>query len=124
MPMVKLSKKIAPLALALAICSVYPVSSVWAEDKNDSDPVKTLFRANCKTCHWLDGGGTPIGQSMNAPDLRSEAVQKEPDARLSDQITNGKGNMPPFKNSLTPDQVHSLVGYVRQLGKAKPSAQK
>jgi len=122
--MVKLSKKIAPLALAVVISSISPTGSLWAADKDDSDKVKTLFGANCKSCHGVDGSGTPIGKSVNAPDLRSETVQQHSDAQWTEQITSGKGNMPAFKNSLTPDQVHSLVQYVRQLGGAKPSAQK
>lgn len=121
MPMVKFSRKFAPLALAVAISSVYP-NSLWAADKEDKG--KTLFGANCKSCHGVDGGGTPIGKSINAPDLRSDAVQKDSDAHFTEQITNGKGNMPAFKNSLTPDQVQTLVRYVRVLGAAKPSAQK
>ncbi len=124
MPIVKLSKRIAPLALALAISSICPIRSLWAADKAGSDKVKTLFGANCKSCHGVDGSGTPIGKSVDAPDLRSEAVQKQTDAQLAEVITGGKGNMPNFKNILTPDQVHSLVQYVRQLGGAKPSAQK
>jgi len=120
MQIVKLSK-IAPLALAVAISAVYPTGSLWAADTDDSDKVKATFSANCKSCHGVDGGGTPIGKSINAPDLRSDTVQKDSDAHFTEQITSGKGNMPAFKNSLTPDQIHSLVGYVRQLGKAKPS---
>lgn len=125
MPVVKFSTKTFPLALALAIFCILPLASVRAADKDDdAAKVKSLFGANCKYCHGVDGGGTPVGQSMNAPDLRSEAVQKHTDAQLTDQITNGKGNMPPFKNSLAPDQIQSLVRYVRQLGAAKPPAQK
>lgn len=121
MRIMKLSKKIAPLALAVAIFSLYPSGSLRAADKDDSDKVKAVFSANCKSCHGVDGSGTPIGKSMDAPDLRSEAVQQHTDAQWTDQISNGKGNMPPFKTSLTPDQIQGLVRYIRQLGKAKPS---
>ena len=125
MPVVKFSPKTFALALALAIFCILPLASVRAAEKDDdAAKVKSLFGANCKYCHGVDGGGTPVGQSMNAPDLRSEAVQKHTDAQLTDQITNGKGNMPPFKNSLAPEQIQSLVRYVRQLGAAKPPAQK
>jgi len=124
MPIVKLLKTIAPLALAVAISSIYPTGPLWAADKTDTDKVKTLFGANCKSCHGVDGSGTPIGKSVNAPDLRSEEVQKQTDAQLAEVISGGKGNMPNFKNILTPDEIHSLVRYVRQLGRAKPSSQK
>jgi len=111
-------KKIFPLAVAVAISSTYPAGALWAADKGDSDKVKTLFGANCKSCHGMDGSGTPIGKSVNAPDLRSETVQRQTDAQLAEVISGGKGNMPNFKNILTADQVHSLVRYVRQFSGA------
>jgi len=52
---------------------------------------------------------------MNVPDLRSPAVQKRPDAELAQVIANGKGGMPSFKNSLSKDQIHSLVTHIRSL---------
>jgi mono/diheme cytochrome c family protein len=52
---------------------------------------------------------------MNVPDLRSPAVQKLPDGELAQVIANGKGGMPSFKNSLSADQVHSLVAHIRSL---------
>jgi mono/diheme cytochrome c family protein len=124
MPIVKLLRNIAPLALAVTISSVCLCRSLWAADKDDSDKTKAVYSTNCKSCHGVDGGGTPIGKSINAPDLRSEAVQQHSDAQWTEQISGGKGNMPAFKNSLTPDQIQSLVRYVRQLGAAKPSTQK
>lgn len=117
---VKHLPKIAPFALAVMISSICLSASLWAADKDDSDKAKAAYSTNCKSCHGVDGGGTPIGKSLDAPDLRSEAVQKHTDAQWTEQISGGKGNMPPFKNSLTPDQIQSLVRYVRQLGAAKP----
>jgi mono/diheme cytochrome c family protein len=34
---------------------------------------------------------------------------------LAELIANGKGVMPPFKNSLSSEQIHALVGHVRAL---------
>jgi mono/diheme cytochrome c family protein len=39
------------------------------------------------------------------------------DAQIEDQITNGKNNMPPFKNTLNKDQIKALATYVHTLGK-------
>lgn len=120
MPTIRISK-VAALALAVAVSPICSTGSLWAADKADTDKAKTLFGANCKSCHGVDGSGTPIGKSVNAPDLHSETVQKQTDAQLAEVISGGKGNMPNFKNILTPDEIHSLVRYVRQLGKVKPS---
>jgi cytochrome c6 len=116
------SRKFTLFALLFAFCFFLSIGSAWAADKDEDDTGKKLFTSNCKYCHGADGAGTPVGQSMNAPDLRSEAVQKHTDAEMTNQIANGKGNMPPFKNSFSPDQIQSLVRYVRQLAATKPPA--
>jgi mono/diheme cytochrome c family protein len=56
---------------------------------------------------------------MNVPDLRLPALQKLPDAELAQVISNGKGGMPSFKNSLSPDEIHVLVTYIRSLRQKK-----
>ena len=75
------------------------------------------FRTKCAMCHGPDGRGSAVGESMNIPDLRSPAVQKLPDASLTEIISTGKGGMPSFKSSLSEDQIHGLVMYVRSLQK-------
>lgn len=54
---------------------------------------------------------------MKVRDLRSADVQKQTDAQLSDIITAGKNPMPAYKDKLTGEEIKSLVGYVRELGK-------
>jgi mono/diheme cytochrome c family protein len=56
---------------------------------------------------------------MHVPDLRSPIVQKMPNAQLAQIISDGKGGMPPFKNSLSEDQIHSLVSYILSLHQKK-----
>jgi mono/diheme cytochrome c family protein len=56
---------------------------------------------------------------MSVPDLRSPFVQKLPDTELAQVISNGKGGMPSFKNSLSEDQIHSLVARIRSLHQKK-----
>jgi mono/diheme cytochrome c family protein len=58
---------------------------------------------------------------MQAPDLRSEDVQKQPDAELNKAISEGKNNMPAFKSTLSAEQIQALVKHVRSLGKSKTS---
>ena len=81
----------------------------------------SLFKAKCAVCHGADGSGnTAMGKQMQAPDLRSEEVQKQTDAQLIDATTNGKGKkMPAYKGKLTDDQIKQLVAYIRELGKKK-----
>lgn len=93
----------------------FAVSIVRAAPGPDSAGSAATFRTKCAMCHGPDGSGSAVGKSMNVPDLRSPVVQKLPDAQLAQIISDGKGGMPSFKSSLSEDQVHSLVAYVRSL---------
>ena len=93
----------------------FVVSIVRADRGPDSAASSATFRTKCAMCHGPDGSGSSVGKSMNVPDLRSPAVQNLPDAQLAQIISDGKGGMPPFKSSLSADQVHSLVAYIHSL---------
>ena|ERR1700747_1611730 len=95
------------------------VSIVQAAPSPDGAASTTTFRAKCAMCHAPDGSGSEVGKSMNVPDLRSPAVQKLPDAQLTQMISDGKGGMPPFKSSLSEEQIHGLVVYIRSLRQKK-----
>jgi cytochrome c6 len=103
----------------LFILSLLASMALGADDK-----AKTAYKTNCVSCHASDGSGTPLGKSMQAADLRSEQVQSKSDAELAQVITEGKNNMPAFKNTLNPEQVQGVVKYVRELGKNKQSSEK
>ncbi len=69
-----------------------------------------LYVRSCATCHGLDGDGgigLDIGSGSNT-DLSLT------DEQIAGVITVGPGNMPGFSR-LTPEQVNSLVVYVRSL---------
>ena len=93
----------------------FVLSIVRADRGPDSAASSATFRTKCAMCHGPDGSGSAVGKSMNVPDLRSPAVQNLPDAQLAQIISDGKGGMPPFKSSLSADQVHSLVAYIHSL---------
>jgi cytochrome c6 len=95
------------------------VSIVRASPGPDGAATSATFRTKCAMCHGPDGSGSEVGKSMNVPDLRSPVVQKLPHAELAQVIANGKGGMPSFKNSLSEEQIHALVSYVRSLREKK-----
>jgi cytochrome c6 len=99
--------------------TLFVVSIVRADPGPDSAASSATFRTKCAMCHGQDGGGSEVGKSMNVPDLRSPVVQKLPDAELAKVISDGKGGMPPFKSSLSEDQIHALVKQIRSLGRKK-----
>jgi len=99
--------------------TLFPVSIARGKGGQDSAASSATFRTKCAMCHGQDGAGSDVGKSMNVPDLRSQAVQKLPDAELAQVISNGKAGMPPFKSSLSEDQIHGLVTYIRSLAAKK-----
>jgi mono/diheme cytochrome c family protein len=106
------------ILMAVAIATLgFSVSILRAQGAHDS--AAATFRTKCAVCHGPDGAGSEAGKSLNIPDLRSPAVQKLPDAELAEIISNGKAGMPPFKSSLSADQIHALVRQVRSLGRKK-----
>ena len=105
---------LAGATIALAFSGLAP--SARAAD----DAAAQTYKSNCVVCHGADGTGTPTGKSLKAPDLHSDAVQKMTVAQMITQVSDGKNNMPPFKSTLSEDQIKDVVTYVRTtFGKKK-----
>lgn len=89
-----------------------------AQSARSQESGETLFKSKCAMCHGPDGAGkTMMGEKLKIPDLHSDVVQKKTDAELTQTITKGKGSMPSNEGKLSKEQVVSLVGFVRDLGK-------
>lgn len=67
---------------------------------------KAIFEQNCVRCHGADG--------KQIPDWRS-TVQKMTDQQVKNQIINGGGGMPAFKDQLTPQQIDEVTAYTKHL---------
>jgi mono/diheme cytochrome c family protein len=70
---------------------------------------EAIFATRCSSCHGTDGsggfgpalaGGVVVADFPNPKD--QEAV-----------VTNGRGSMPSFNDSLTPSQISAVVEYTR-----------
>jgi len=104
--------------LSLALATVIAFSILGVAPRAGATPAADdagaqTFKSNCVVCHGADGTGTPTGKALKAPDLNSDAVKKMTAAEMVTQVSDGKNNMPPFKNTLTPDQIKAVVAYVR-----------
>lgn len=67
-----------------------------------------IYKAYCLTCHGVDG------QGFVGPRLAGLMVTKYPN--VDDQIavvTNGTGQMPAFRGSLSPSEIRKVVEYER-----------
>jgi len=115
--------RIGTFALALGAMAIVVLlgsaSNAGAGNADDSVGAQA-FKSNCVVCHGADGTGTPTGKALKAPDLHADVVQKMTKQQIEDQISNGKNNMPPFKNTLSKDQISALADYVHsEFGKKK-----
>lgn len=104
------------------------VAPVWADTIKNKLPVNSvtiakgeeLFNMYCFSCHGDTGyGDGPAGGSMGIrpANFHAQKVIKQKDGAIFWKLTNGKGNMPPFKEILTEVQRWQMVTYLRELGK-------
>lgn len=79
-------------------------------------PVKALFTKNCVTCHGSNGRGETVPGTIAGSPNFTEAKWQESvsDQRMIISVTHGRGGMPSFKDKLKPDEITSLVAYVRK----------
>lgn len=67
---------------------------------------KSVFAANCASCHTLKAAGATGTIGPNLDDLKpSEAIAKH-------QVEVGGGVMPAFKGTLTPEQIAAVAKFV------------
>lgn len=78
---------------------------------------RQLYAQNCETCHGPTGEGGPVqvdGKSIKVPSLKADHAIKRTDERMVRLINNGDGPMPPFEDKLKPEEIASLVRFVRK----------
>jgi mono/diheme cytochrome c family protein len=91
------------LGLALSCASLAAQQPLFPPEKIAQGA--RLFALNCATCH-----GTRMRNPQWAIDLR--AFPHDAHARFVDSVTNGKGNMPPWDDVLSPEEIEALWAYV------------
>jgi alcohol dehydrogenase (cytochrome c) len=72
----------------------------------DAEAGGEVFSENCSVCHGATGHGGNGG-----PDLRTMPKAKT-QAGAEEQVTNGRGGMPPFKGSLSEEEISNVAAYV------------
>lgn len=70
---------------------------------------KTIYSATCVVCHGETGQGGVHG----GPPL-TKALTREV---ITNMVTHGKGDMPPFGAEMSPDQMSDLAAYVLSIAK-------
>jgi mono/diheme cytochrome c family protein len=95
-----------------------PVSATSTPGKSDEfAAARSNYQKNCKDCHGpaAEGGIVKLeGKDVKIPSLKSEHAIKRTDARITETITLGDEEMPPFKAKLTPTEIADLVKLIRK----------
>ena len=78
-------------------------TGIVAEKPTDG---KSIFTANCGSCHTLADAGTTGTVGPNLDESRP------PKDLVVDRVTNGQGAMPSFKGALDPAQIEAVADYV------------
>ena len=75
---------------------------------------------NCMTCHKETGKGGKVtveGKNLDPDDLTSERMKSKSDEKLYSYIADGivDEGMPAFKDTLTAEEIKSVVAHMRTL---------
>ncbi len=84
-----------------------------AANKASIEEGRRLFQENCASCH----GPTGRGDGPAAAQLTMMAGH-HPAGDLAWKIANGRGAMPPWKDTLNENQIWTLVSYIKTLPQA------
>ncbi|MGA0557863.1 c-type cytochrome [Larkinella sp. VNQ87] len=98
----------------------------WADTLKNQYPTEPLtlaqgeelFQEFCSSCHGEAGyGDGAAGRALGAKpaNFHDPEVVKQTDGALFWKLSNGRGNMPPFKEVFSDEQRWQLVAYVRKL---------
>lgn len=98
-----------PMLLMLACGSATSSETTEAVGKPRGEQ---LFAMNCTLCHGKEGG---LGLN-GAKDLRISTLTR---AEMIALVTNGKGLMMPYRNTLTKAEIEAVVDHVRTLRKSE-----
>lgn len=96
--------------------TVKPLAGSPAGAADELAAARADYTQFCVRCHKPDGAGGVAefdSDTLEVPSLR-EHGRKDPDERLAEQIRDGGGGMPPFKNRLDDKRVNDLVRFIRR----------
>lgn len=72
-----------------------------------------LYNLNCKSCHGDPGKNNAVKLVPVPPDAASEQMQKNADGALFFKVSEGRGLMPSFKNTLSATDLWKIISYLR-----------
>ncbi len=85
---------------------------------------KKVFESTCIVCHgpWAQGDGNVARLFPKPPSLTRAKVREYTDARIFHVPMRGQGSMPSYAKQLEPNELWSVVHYIRDLQERLPVA--
>lgn len=111
-----LTRVVRVVQMATAVVAAAFVILLFANEPQEAAPVpdaaaesgEAIFATRCARCHGTDGSGG------FGPALAGVVVERFPDASEEAAIVaEGRGSMPAFAETLTPEQIAAVVDYTR-----------
>lgn len=98
-----------------ATCSTDQLNPFAWDDVDAIETGQTLYDANCRACHGVDGSGSlPNTPDFTSTDVNSEMIGKPGDYYCA--LTEGEGSMPAYGETLSDDERWTLITYLASLG--------
>jgi len=97
---------------------VLAATTIFSEQARSDDKSAAVYKQKCVSCHGADGkGDTPAGKATKVRSFADPEVVKLTDDELADVIEKGKGKMPKYGASMKPEEIKSMVAYIRTMAK-------
>ena len=84
---------------------------------------RVTYAKHCVACHGAEGEGgvkTVDEKKLKVPSFSTGHALKHKDEDFVEQIMKGGDGMPEFKDKLSPDEINTLVRFVRHEFQGKP----
>jgi len=105
------------LSLGLIAALSSPASYGSPQEDESAKAGAALYRdKGCAYCHGVGGVGTKKAPALT--DVWQDKSQTT--EKMTDQILNGGQKMPPFRDSVTDEEVTQLIAYLRAKKKPEP----
>lgn len=100
--------------------AVQRANPVTASEQSISNG-KQIYRTNCASCHGATGEGDgPAGKALKPPAANLKVmVPQHTDGDLAWRIAEGRGAMPPWKGTLSENDIWDVVNYIKQFAGAE-----
>jgi hypothetical protein len=87
--------------------------STFQFDENTKKAGEKLYTVNCLSCHGTPGKENFLKLVPPPGDPATDKIQHNTDGEIFYKLSNGRGQMPSFKNVLSSDEIWNVISFVR-----------